>query len=51
MSNYKLTYFDARLRGEFIRLIFAAGGHKYTDDRIQVAEWQKDKEKFGNLIV
>ena len=26
MPNYKLTYFDAKARGEIARLIFAAAG-------------------------
>lgn len=42
MSDYKLTYFNARGRAEFVRLIFAAAGQKFTDERI--SDWPKGKE-------
>ncbi|CAH1248723.1 HPGDS [Branchiostoma lanceolatum] len=34
MPSYKLIYFDGRGRGEIARLLFAAGGIKYEDNRI-----------------
>ena len=39
MSEYKLIYFDARARGETMRLLFALKGHSYTDVRVQQSEW------------
>lgn len=42
MPEYKLTYFNGRGRAEITRLIFAAAGQKYTDERI--SDWPKGKE-------
>lgn len=42
MSEIKLTYFNGRGRAELTRLIFAAAGQKYTDERI--LDWPKGKE-------
>ena len=39
MSQYKLTYFNERGRGETIRLIFAAAEVPYEDIRIERADW------------
>jgi glutathione S-transferase len=51
MSNYKLTYFNGRGRAEIVRLIFAAGGVKYEDVRIEKANWPalKPSTPFGQL--
>lgn len=43
-STYKLTYFNLRGRAEVARLIFAATGTAYTDDRVETADWPKLKE-------
>ncbi|CAH1247069.1 HPGDS [Branchiostoma lanceolatum] len=37
--KYKLTYFDARGRGEPTRLIFAAAGVEFEDKRLTFEEW------------
>ena len=39
MVHYKLTYFNARARGEIIRLIFAVAKEKYEDVRFADDEW------------
>jgi len=44
MTNYKLTYFDLRGRGEIIRLVFAAAGVQYEDYRIK-SEWAELKAR------
>jgi len=36
---YKLTYFDITARGEPARLIFAAAGVKFTDNRVKFQDW------------
>jgi len=41
--SYKLTYFNGRARGEFIRLIFAQAGVQYEDARVERADWPKLK--------
>jgi len=38
-DTYKLTYFALRGRGEVARLIFAAAGVAYEDDRIEREKW------------
>lgn len=42
MSSYKLTYFNGRGRAEVSRLIFAAAGVQFTDER--VTNWPTGKE-------
>jgi len=52
--GYKLTYFNGRGRGEIIRLVFAAAGVDYTDERIERAAWPgayKAETPFGQLPV
>lgn len=36
---YKLTYFNIAARGEPARLIFAAAGVKFTDNRVKHEDW------------
>ncbi|KAI8502411.1 hypothetical protein Bbelb_199990 [Branchiostoma belcheri] len=53
MPSYKLTYFNGRGRAETIRLLFAAGGIKYEDVRIEGEQWPalKPNTPFGHLPV
>ncbi|XP_019637401.1 PREDICTED: hematopoietic prostaglandin D synthase-like [Branchiostoma belcheri] len=53
MSSYKLTYFNGRGRAETTRLLFAAGGIKYEDVRIEGAQWPalKPNTPFGHLPI
>ena len=39
MPNYNLNYFDGRGRAEITRLIFAAAGQTYTDNRVSFEQW------------
>ncbi len=41
MPNYTLNYFNGRGRAELTRLVFAAAGVKYTDNR--VSDWPATK--------
>jgi len=43
MTNWKLTYFNARGGGEVIRLVFAAADVKYEDIRITQEQWKELK--------
>jgi len=47
MPSYKLTYFDARGRAEISRLIFAAAGVEYTDERVK--DWPAGKDRKTEL--
>jgi glutathione S-transferase len=51
MSQYKLTYFNARGRAEIARLLFVVSGVPYQDHRIEYAEWPvlKEKTPFGGV--
>jgi len=51
MSQYKLTYFNFRGRGEVARLLFAVAGVKYEDIRVDQAQWLelKPTTPFGQL--
>jgi len=53
MVKYKLTYFPARARGETARIILAAGGLDYEDNRIELADWPplKAGTPFGSMPV
>lgn len=42
-TGVKLTYFNARGRGELMRLLFALDGVKYDDNRIELSDWPKHK--------
>jgi hypothetical protein len=48
--SYKLTYFDVKGRGEAIRLIFAATGVKYADDRVPHQYWPKIKPSKNTFM-
>ncbi|CAH1787920.1 unnamed protein product [Owenia fusiformis] len=52
-KSYKLTYFDARGRGEFIRLIFNSKNIKFEDNRVKQPDWPalKPKTPMGHLPV
>lgn len=39
MPSYKLNYFNGRGRAEITRLIFAAAGQTYTDNRVASENW------------
>lgn len=49
----KLTYFNARGRGEIARLVFAYGGIQFEDNRIEFSDWPalKAKTPFGGLPI
>ena len=52
MSSYKFNYFNGRGRGELTRLIFAASGTSYTDNRIDYfTEWpaRQNETPIGQL--
>jgi glutathione S-transferase len=51
MVKYTLTYFNGRGRAEIIRLIFAAKGADYVDNRIERDQWPalKDSTPFGQI--
>ena len=53
MPTYKLTYFNARGRGETSRLIFAQAGVDYEDNRVAGEDWVKFKPTtpYGSLPV
>lgn len=53
MSQYKLTYFNLRGRGEVARLLFAVAGQKYEDERIEFSKWPEIKAStpFGQMPV
>ncbi|XP_050411815.1 S-crystallin SL11 [Patella vulgata] len=45
-KKYVYHYFNIRGRGETPRLIFAAAGVEYTDNRIEFSEWPKLKGSY-----
>lgn len=44
MCTYKLTYINARGRGELIRLIFAQTGQEYDDCRVSLEQVAEEKQ-------
>jgi glutathione S-transferase len=46
MPKYVLHYFDGRGRAELTRLIFAAAGLQYTDNRVK--DWPA--KKAGSIV-
>jgi glutathione S-transferase len=55
MTEYKYNYFNLKGRGEIVRIIFAAAGQKFIDNRIEFNNWPsiKPTAPFGqvNLII
>nr|AYN44502.1 glutathione S-transferase S7 [Brachionus rotundiformis] len=51
--TYKFTYFDARLRGEFIRFILSYSGIEFEDNRVKPEDWPalKPQTPFGQVPV
>ena len=49
MPSYKLNYFNGRGRAELVRLIFAASGTTFTDNRITDWPATKDEQPLGQL--
>lgn len=51
MGKFKLTYFNGKGRAEAIRIVFAAAGQEYEDNRIEGSTWPdlKTKVPFGSL--
>lgn len=49
MPNYKLNYFNGRGRAEITRLIFAAAGAKFTDNRVEDWPALKPQAPLGQL--
>ena len=43
MPVYKLSYFDAMGRAEVARLLFAAAGKEFEDERLAGEKWQAFK--------
>jgi glutathione S-transferase len=43
MSEYKVTYFNGRGKGELIRLVFGAAGQQFEDDRVEFDAWPARK--------
>ncbi|XP_001637222.2 S-crystallin SL11 [Nematostella vectensis] len=46
MPSYKLYYFNARGRAEPARLVFAAAGIEFEDNRMAMGEWPKVKKEL-----
>jgi len=53
MPTYKLSYFDIRGRAEVCRLLFAAAGVPYEDNRVERSRWPdlKASTPFGQMPV
>jgi len=53
MSTYKLTYFNGRGRAEVSRLIFAAAGQEFEDNRVERSDWPslKAQTPLGQMPV
>lgn len=48
--QYKLIYFNLRARAEPLRLIFAYAGIKYTDQRVEFADWPGLKPSMERFV-
>uniref|UniRef100_A0A7S3H7U5 Glutathione S-transferase n=1 Tax=Spumella elongata TaxID=89044 RepID=A0A7S3H7U5_9STRA len=46
-SNIRLVYFDIPAKAEPVRLAFHVGGVKFTDERVNGAQWQGMKVEYG----
>lgn len=46
MAKYTLHYFTLKGRAEFDRILFAAHGQEFIDNRIEFSEWPKQKENM-----
>ena len=42
MTKYVYHYFNVRGRGELARLVFAAGGVEYNDNRVPNEAWEEN---------
>ncbi|XP_063433553.1 glutathione S-transferase 1-like [Mytilus trossulus] len=53
MPSYKLSYFKGKGRGELARLMFAAAGKEFEDERLAGEEWLafKPKTPYGQVPV
>nr|AFQ35985.1 glutathione S-transferase sigma 3 [Mytilus galloprovincialis] len=53
MPSYKLSYFKGKGRGELARLMFAAAGKEFEDERLAGEEWLafKPKTPYGQMPV
>ncbi|EDV18919.1 uncharacterized protein TRIADDRAFT_34453 [Trichoplax adhaerens] len=55
MPSYRLTYFEARGRGEIARYLFALADIPYLDIRVNLKKWKKikgdSKAPFGQLPI
>jgi len=49
-TDYKLTYFNGRGRGEIIRLVLTAAGVPFEDKRIDISDWPTAKPKLGLIF-
>ncbi len=51
MAEYKYNYFNVKARGEIVRIILAAAGQKFTDNRIEFNNWPaiKPTAPFGQV--
>ncbi|XP_052086424.1 S-crystallin SL11-like isoform X4 [Mytilus californianus] len=52
-AKFKLSYFDIRARGELPRLVFAAAGKEFEDERLSGDKWTafKPKTPYGQMPV
>ncbi|XP_014472026.1 PREDICTED: glutathione S-transferase-like [Dinoponera quadriceps] len=49
MSTYKLIYFNVTGLAESIRYMFHYGGIEFEDDRIDIADWPRQKAALANF--
>jgi len=50
-TDYKLTYFNARGRGEIIRLVLVTAGVPFEDKRIEHSDWPAKKSSIEKDLV